>query len=59
MITNANISGYCFDMNLNIWGDFQVCISVPLILVQLFFGYTNFTPGNIAVCDFTEKLISF
>ena len=59
MITNVNFSGYYFDMNLNIWGDFQICISVPLILVQLFFRYTNFAPENIAVCDFTEKLISF
>ena len=31
MIKNAKFSGYYFDMNLNIWGDFQICISVPLI----------------------------
>ena len=30
MIKNAKFSGYYFDMNLNIWGDFQICISVPL-----------------------------
>ena len=42
MIKNAKFSGYYFDMNLNIWGDFQICISVPLkntvnILNELFF----------------------
>ena len=31
-IKNAKLSGYNFYMNLNIWGDFQICISVPLIL---------------------------
>ena len=30
MIKNAKFSGYYFDMNLNIWGDFQICIGVPL-----------------------------
>ena len=30
MIKNAKPSGYYFYMNLNIWGDFQICISVPL-----------------------------
>ena len=26
----AKFSGYCFYMNTNIYGDFQICISVPL-----------------------------
>ena len=30
MIKNAKFSGYYFDINLIIWGDFQICISVPL-----------------------------
>ena len=30
-IKNAKFSGYYFHMNLKIWGDFQNCISVPLI----------------------------
>ena len=30
MIKNAKFSGYYFHMNLNVWGDFQICISVPL-----------------------------
>ena len=30
MIKNAKLSGYYFYMNLNIWGDFQICITVPL-----------------------------
>ena len=29
-IKNAEFSGYYFQTNLNIWGDFQICISVPL-----------------------------
>ena len=30
-IKNAEFSGYYFYMKLNIWGHFQICISVPLI----------------------------
>ena len=29
-IKNAKLSGYCIFMNINIEGDFQICISVPL-----------------------------
>ena len=25
-----NLQGYYFYVNLNIWGNFQICISVPL-----------------------------
>ena len=32
MIQNAKFSGYYFYMNTNIQGDFQICISVPLIM---------------------------
>ena len=35
MIKNVKFSGYYFDMNLNIWGDFQICISVPLNIFYL------------------------
>ena len=35
-IKNAKFSEYCFYMNTNIQGDFQICISVPL----------NFRRGN-------------
>ena len=31
-IKNAKLSGYYFYMNLDIWGDFQICINVPLNL---------------------------
>ena len=31
-IKNAKLSGYYFYMNLNICGDFQICIGVPLIV---------------------------
>ena len=29
-IKNVKFSGYYLHMNSNIWGDFQICISVPL-----------------------------
>ena len=29
-IKNVKFSGYYLYMNSNIWGDFQICISVPL-----------------------------
>ena len=38
-ILNAKFSGYYFYMNINIWRDFQICISVSLIFVTLFFHY--------------------
>ena len=31
MIKNAEFPGYYFQTNLNKWGDFQICISVPLM----------------------------
>ena len=48
MIRNAKPSGYYFYMNLNIWGDFQICISVPL-------KYTN----KKALNKNNTKLIKF
>ena len=33
-IKNAKFSGYYFYMNLNIWGDFQIWISVLLTKIQ-------------------------
>ena len=29
-IENVKFSGHCFYMNINIYRDFQICISVPL-----------------------------
>ena len=34
-IQNAKFSGYHFYMNTNIWRDFQISISVPLIALKL------------------------
>ena len=31
MIKNASFSGYHFHMNTSLQGDFQICISVPLM----------------------------
>ena len=36
-IKNAKFSGYCFYMNPNIRGNFQICISVPLIIFSCYF----------------------
>ena len=30
-IKNVQFSGYCFYMNTNLSGDFEICISVPLV----------------------------
>ena len=35
-IKNAKFSGHYFYMNLNIWADFQFCISVPLRFDEYF-----------------------
>ena len=35
IIKNAKFSGYYFYMNLNIKGDFHICMSVPLIFDYL------------------------
>ena len=32
-IKNVKFSGYCFHLNTNIYRDFQICISVPLIII--------------------------
>ena len=32
---NAKFSGYFFYINTNIWGDFQICISVPLVTLKI------------------------
>ena len=29
-IKDAKFSGFCFYMNTNLWGDFKICIGVPL-----------------------------
>ena len=52
-IKNAKYSGYCFYMNSNIWGDFQICISVPLsnfmqfwrisCIIQILYSFENTT----------------
>ena len=43
-IKNATFSGYCFNIkNTNVYGDFQICISVPFSAAsRRFFGHTVF-----------------
>ena len=45
MIKNAKLSGYYFYMNLNIQGDFQICISVPL-KQAFFFDFLSYYYSN-------------
>ena len=46
-IKNAKPSGYYFSMNLNIWGDFQIYISVPLKIL---------TGKNLCFTEFSTKI---
>ena len=54
MIKNANFSGYCFYMNTNVWVDFQICISVPLIGVHK--NFTVFTGKHLWQSLFINKV---
>ena len=40
-IKNAKFSGYCFYMNTNIYGDFQISVSVPLIRKPKFYIFNS------------------
>ena len=47
-IKNARFSGYYFRMNLNVLGDFQICISVPL---RFLYSYLNGRKQRVRVND--------
>ena len=50
-IKNAKFSGYHFYMNLNIKGDFQICISVPLsILINSCFPWNHQETYGLLFC---------
>ena len=52
-----NFQGIVFYINTNIYGDFQICISVHLkICFETIKGETIFQPSNIR-STITEKLI--
>ena len=53
-IKNAKFSRYCFYMNTNIWGHFQICISVPLMKtlnVIVYFLHSPFQVFSIQTVD--------
>ena len=54
-IKNGKFSGYYFYMNLNIWGDFQICISVPLSTNKLVLQAIN---ENFIFDVFTISILS-
>ena len=49
MTKKAKISGYCFYMNANIKGDFQICISAPLTFCNV---------NNIHVEKYAESMLN-
>ena len=64
-IKNAKFSGWYFYMNMNIWGDFHICISVPLTSNHLLFGrqlYSSNTTSalvrNVTVLSSTADKIN-
>ena len=44
-IKNVKFSEYYFYMSVNIWGDFQICISVPLNQGKMIFWF-NYEKNN-------------
>ena len=55
MIRNAKPSGNYFYMNLNIWRDFQICISVPLTHLT-FYKCTHVTDLTFYKCTHVTHL---
>ena len=53
-IKNAKLLGYYFYMNLNLWGKFQICISVPLNTKTKKDLKTD--PKNVCVINFDRRL---
>ena len=45
-IKNVKFSEYYFYMSVNIWGDFQICISVPLNQGKMIFWF-NYEKNNL------------
>ena len=52
-IKKAKFSGYCFCMNTNIKGDFQICIGVPLNTQMLARGMF-FIKGYLQMCLYSN-----
>ena len=48
---NAKFSGYCFYLNTNIYGDIQICISVPLMHFGFALELSNIDLWNIDLLD--------
>ena len=61
MIKNAKFSGYYFYMNLNVWGDFQICISVPISKFTIIqpAPLQNLNSSKVPSWKFVRKLMSF
>ena len=58
-IKNANISGYYFYMNFNIWEDFQICISIPLMFLKLFWKFWKNSRNSFVMEFLFRKLRAY
>ena len=59
MIKNAKFSGYYFDTNLIIWEDFQICISVPLMLAIYTLSDLVWRDPSLFIMNFEQVMKSF
>ena len=47
MTKSAKFSNYYFYLNVNLWVDFQLCISVPLSFLRLILNELNGGQSNL------------
>ena len=57
-IKNEKFSGYYFYMNLNIYGDFQICISVPLNVDDYPFAFCGFLRPDLSPWRYKNRCFS-
>ena len=55
-IKNAKFSGYYFYMSFNIWEDFQICISMSLMVLKLFWKFWKNSRNSFAMEFLFRKL---
>ena len=58
-IKNAKFSGYYFYMNFNIWEDFQICISIPLMFLKLFWKFWKNSRNSFVMEFLFRKLRAY
>ena len=58
-IKNAKFSGYYFYMNFTIWEDFQICISIPLMFLKLFWKFWKNSRNSFVMEFLFRKLRAY